>query len=291
MRFCSKQTRAKGTTRRAGGFYQKGACESTRILYNPRMPARERSFRVEAVVLRHSDWGEADRLLVMFTRELGKVRAIAKGVRKLRSRKAGHLEPFTRSNLLLARGRDLLIVTQAEAINTHMALGENLTLVAYANYIVELLDRFTYEEGENRALYRLLCETLERLTRQLDPSIAVRYYEIRLLDLLGFRPQLFKCAQCGAEILPQDQYFSAEQGGVLCPECGKGVPGARAVSTSALKYLRHMQRSAYADAARAQIPQEVNREMEILIQHYLTYLLERSLNTPAFLRRVKRDDE
>ena len=68
------------------------------------MPARERSFRVDAVVLRHSDWGEADRLLVMFTRELGKVRAIAKGVRKLRSRKAGHLEPFTRSNLLLACG-------------------------------------------------------------------------------------------------------------------------------------------------------------------------------------------
>ena len=111
------------------------------------------------------------------------------------------------------------------------------------------------------------------------------------MDLLGFRPQLFKCAQCGAEILPQDQYFSAEQGGVLCPECGRGVPGARAVSTSALKYLRHMQRSGYADAARAKIPQEVNREMEILIQHYLTYLLERSLNTPAFLRRIKREDE
>jgi DNA repair protein RecO (recombination protein O) len=255
------------------------------------MPARERSFRVEAVVLRHSDWGEADRLLVMFTREMGKVRATAKGVRKLRSRKAGHLEPFTRSSLLLARGRDMLIVTQAEAVNTYAPILEDLTLLAYASYVVELLDRFTYEEGENQALYRLLCETLERLASLADPTIAIRYYEIRLLDLLGFRPQLFKCAQCGAEILPQDQYFSAEQGGVLCPSCGKGVQGVRPVSMSALKFMRHMQRSTYPAAARAVIPPEVNREMEILIQHYLTYLLERGLNTPAFLRRVKRDAE
>lgn len=255
------------------------------------MPPRERSFRVEAVVLRHADWGEADRLLVLFTRELGKVRAIAKGVRKLRSRKAGHLEPFTRSSLLLARGRDMLIVTQAEAINAHLPLGEDLTLIGYASYIIELLDRFTYEEGENRLLYRLLCDTLERLTREPDPAFVVRYYEIRLLDLLGFRPQLFNCAHCGKDIQPEDQYFSAEQGGVLCPTCGREASGVRSVSVAALKYLRHLQRSSYSEAARAHIPMEVNHEMEILMQHYLTYLLESSLNTPAFLRRVKRQGE
>jgi len=123
------------------------------------MPDRQRSLRVEAVVLRHSDWGEADRLLGLFTRELGKVRAVAKGARKPRSRKAGHLEPFTQVSLLLARGRDTLIVTQAEAIDAHLALREDLVRVGYAAYVVELLDRFTYEEGEHVALYRLLAET------------------------------------------------------------------------------------------------------------------------------------
>jgi DNA repair protein RecO (recombination protein O) len=255
------------------------------------MSTRERSFRVEAVVLRHSDWGEADRMIGLFTREHGKVRAIAKGARKLQSRKAGHLEPFTRVSLLLARGRDIPIITQTETLEANGALREDLLLIGYASYVVELLDRFTYEEGENRALYRLLVETLARLSSGQDPDRAVRYYEVRLLDLLGFRPHLFECSRCGNEIRPEDQYFSSELGGVVCPACGKGMAGARPISMQALKYLRHFQRSSYTEAVRARFTPVVNREMELLMQHYLTYLLERGLNTPAFLRRVRREEQ
>jgi DNA repair protein RecO (recombination protein O) len=260
-------------------------------MYNPAMPARERSFRVEAIVIRHNDWGEADRLLGLFTRELGKIRAVAKGIRKPRSRKAGHLEPFTRSNLLLARGRDLYIVTQAEMVNAYAPLKDDLVLLGYASYIMELLDRFTYEEGENRSLYRLLTNTLERLSSGYNPNLVVRYFEIRLLDLLGFRPQLFTCTKCETEIKAEDQFFSSELGGVLCPECGSKTPGVRPISMQALKYLRHFQRSNFIDSARVQIPPGVDRELEVLMQHYLTYLLERGLNTPAFIRRVRRANE
>ena len=115
------------------------------------MPSSERTLRTEVVVLRHTDWGEADRLLVLFSREAGKLRAVAKGVRKLHSRKAGHLEPFTRVKLLLARGRDFWIVTQAETVDAYLPIREDLVRTAYAAYVIELLDRFTYEEGENRA--------------------------------------------------------------------------------------------------------------------------------------------
>lgn len=252
------------------------------------MSNRERSYRVEGVVLRHNDWGEADRMIGLFTREQGKLRAIAKGARKLQSRKAGHLEPFTRVSLLLARGRDIPIITQTETLQANGPLREDLLLIGYASYVVELLDRFTYEEGENRALYRLLVETLERLSSGQEPALVVRYYEVRLLDLLGFRPHLFKCARCEVQIQPEDQYFSSELGGVLCPRCGKGLAGARPISMQALKYLRHFQRSSFAEASRAHLSPSVNREMELLMQHYLTYLLERTLNTPAFLRRVRR---
>lgn len=226
-------------------------------------------------------------MLWLFTREIGKVQAIAKGLRKPRSRKAGHLEPFTRVSLLLARGRDMWIVTQAETVDAYLALREELLRVGYAAYVVELLDRFTYEEGENRALYRLLSDTLARIDVEADPRLAVRYYEVRLLDLLGFRPQLFNCAACGETIQPEDQYFSPEQGGVLCPKCGKDTPGAVPISMPALKYLRHFQRSNYAEAARAQVSPAVFNELETLMQHYLTYLLERGLNTPTFLRRIR----
>ena len=256
---------------------------------------RQHSFRIEAVVLRHSNWGEADRLLWLYTLELGKLKAVAKGVRKPRSRKAGHLEPFTRVNLQLARGRDLPLITQAETINAYLPMREDLLGATYASYIVELLDRFTYEEGENRLLYRLLVDTLSRLSQLEDNKVgphrdlALRYYEFRSLDLVGFRPKLFHCASCENEIQPQDQYFSAQLGGVLCPKCGVQVSGSHPVSMGALKYMRHFQRSNYLDALRAKLTPALNLEIEALMQHFMTYLLERSLNSPAFLRRIRKE--
>lgn len=230
-------------------------------------------------------------MLWLFSLELGKMRAIAKGVRKPRSRKAGHLEPFTRSNLLLARGRDMPLVTQAETVDAYLPLRDDLLRTTYASYVVELLDRFTYEEGEHRGLYQLLVNTLSRLCQPFDPDLVARFYEVRLLDFVGFRPQLFACAQCGVEIQPQDQYFSAQLGGILCPNCGFQVSGSRPISMQALKYLRHFQRSNFVEAARARLSPDLSRELEIIVQHYLTYHLERNLNTPAFLRRVRRGVE
>lgn len=240
-------------------------------------------------MLRHSNWGEADRLLVLFSREAGKLRAVAKGVRKMHSRKAGHLEPFTHVKLLLARGRDFWIVTQAETRNAYLPLRDDLVRTAYAAYVIELLDRFTYEEGENRALFQLLVDTLERVSSSPDPFGPVRYYEIRLLDLLGFRPQLNFCLGCGKEIKAEDQYFDMSQGGVLCPSCGRKAPTARSISMDALKVLRHYQRSTFQEASRLEISAAVRQEVETLLNQYLTYLLERRLNTPAFLQEVRRD--
>jgi DNA repair protein RecO (recombination protein O) len=248
-----------------------------------------RSRRVEAIVLKHLDWGEADRLLVLFSREMGKIRAVAKGARKMRSRKAGHLEPFTRVVLQLAKGRDLWIVTQAEMQEAYQGLREDLVRTAYASYVVELLDRFTYEEGENTAIYRLLCETLQRVAQDQDVFLAVRYYEIRILDLLGFRPDLFHCVECQREIQAEDQFFSALQGGVICLRCGF-KQGSVKISMQALRYFRHLQRSSFRDAKRAHIDEKVQGEMESVMHFYLTYLLERDLNSPSFLREVRHEE-
>lgn len=251
------------------------------------MPAFH-SFRASAVVLRHSDWGEADRLLTLYTREQGKVRAIARGARKVTSRKAGHLEPFTHVTLQLARGRDLLIVTQAETVNAFLALREDLLKTGYAAYVLELIDRFTYEgEGGDAALFRLITETLERVEKELDAWLAIRYYEMRLLDHLGFRPQLFECVNCGRGIEAEDQFLSFSAGGAICPRCGHNLPSLHSISVAALKYLRHFQRSSYRAASRARPGPEVRKEAESLMQGYFTYLLEHQLNTPGFIKRVK----
>ncbi|HUH97939.1 MAG TPA: DNA repair protein RecO [Anaerolineales bacterium] len=252
------------------------------------MPRLEHSVRVEAVVLRHSDYGEADRILTLYTRQLGKTRAIVKGARKLTSRKAGHLEPFTHVKLQLAAGRDLFIVSQADTVDAYLPLREDLLLTGHASYVIELLDRFTYEDRlEHPALFRLLTETLARLASGSDVWLAVRYYEMRLLDELGFRPRLFECANCGREIQAEDQFFSFSAGGVICPSCGNGLPHLSRISVETLKYLRHFQRSSFREASRARPSLEVQEQGETLMHRYFTYLLERELNSPGFLKQVQ----
>jgi DNA repair protein RecO (recombination protein O) len=253
------------------------------------MAGRERVYRTEAIILRHSDLGEADRLLTAYSLEFGKLRLVAKGVRRPGSRKAGHVEPFTRCQLLVARGRELDVITQAEAVELYPALREDLLRLGHAAYVVELMDRFSMDEGEgHRSLYRLLMNTLERLAEGADPATAVRYFELRLVDELGFRPELFRCVGCGSDIRPEDQFYSSRDGGVMCPKCGGQRPGARPITVSALKVLRHFQRNTYAVAAAPRIRPEVHAEVESVMEDYLTHLLERRLNSPAFLRRVRR---
>jgi DNA repair protein RecO (recombination protein O) len=252
------------------------------------MSPRERVYRTEAVVLRRQNLGEADRLLTVYTPDRGKLRVVAKGVRRPRSRKAGHLEPFTRVQLLLASGRELDIITQAEATETYKGLRNDLLRLGQAAYIVELLDRFTVDREENRGLYRLMVNTLERLDAGAQSDAVLRFYELRLLELVGYRPELFRCVSCGAEILPQDQFFSAAEGGVLCPTCGPDRHNAHHISLAALKVLRHYQRNTFAFASSVNVRSQTHTELEQVMEAYLGYILESKLNSPTFIRRVRR---
>jgi len=251
------------------------------------MVTADRIRKVEAIVIRHTDYGEADRLLVLFTREMGKVRVIAKGVRKAHSRKAGHLEPFTCSILMLAKGTSFWIVSQAETVDAFLSMRENLTKTAQTAYALELLERFTSDEEANLALYRLIKEILIDINQEDDPFCILQYFQFRFLELVGFRPELLHCVQCRTEIQPEDQYFSALQGGVLCPRCGEKAQHARSVSMLTLKYMRHFQRSDSAQSKKTIIPADQRMELERLMQSYFAYLAERKLNAPDFLREIR----
>ncbi len=257
------------------------------------MSRRERVYRTEGVVLRRQNLGEADRLTTVYTQHYGKLRLVAKGVRRLRSRKAGHLEPFTRVALLIARGRELDIITQAETIEDFRVFQGDLEQLGYASYLVELLDRFTVEEGEeNQVQYRLLLESLERLAKmKINPAAVILYFELRLLDLVGYRPELFQCVECGAEIRPEKQHFSFLRGGILCPKCSPGKNHLRSISLPVLKILRHFQRSNFETASAPKISKELFSDVDQLMEGYINYLLERQLNVPIFLRRVRYLDQ
>jgi DNA repair protein RecO (recombination protein O) len=159
-----------------------------------------------------------------------------------------------------------------------------------ASYVIELLDKFTYEDGSNPQLYKLAVETLERLCADDPVFVVLRYYEMRLLDLMGYRPQLFQCISCQEDIQAEDQYISALVGGVICPRCAHKYDDIRKISVAALKYLRHFQRSTYKEALAAAPGEGVMQEAERIMQWYLTYLLERAINSQIFLQQIRKDN-
>jgi DNA repair protein RecO (recombination protein O) len=245
---------------------------------------------VEAIVLRRIDFGEADRVLILFTRERGKLPVVAKGVRRISSRMAGHLELFTHAELQLAKGTNLDVVTQADTRNPFRALREDLTRTSTAYLVAELADALTEEAMEQPELFDLLTATFRALGATDDPRLLVAHYQLRLLDVAGFRPVLMACVVCQAELAPGRNAFSAFLGGALCPRCGPGEPSARPIHSDVLKVLRNLQRAGLPGSAHFRVPEGIMREVERTLREVAERHTERRLRTPDLLARLRADE-
>ena len=253
------------------------------------MSPRARLYKTEAIVLRSMDLGEADRVLTVLTPHHGKLRVIAKGIRRTRSRLGGGLEPFSDVHLVLAVGRTFDIVTQIALEEPHLGLRDDLHSTAAAWYLVELADRFCEGAADSRGAFLLLAQGLSALDAapgEVGREVVARWYELALLDAMGFRPELAQCLECGAEIGPEGNTYSAVGGGVLGPECAHGALTARAVSPEALKVMRHLQRSPLTEVLRLRLAPRVHREVEKLLHDTVSAVLERELRSRDFLEEV-----
>jgi DNA repair protein RecO (recombination protein O) len=248
---------------------------------------KPRLYRTPAIVLKRMDLGEADRILTLYTRDQGKLRAVARGVRKATSRAAGHLEPFTWTDLLLAVGRELDVISQAETIGAFREVREDLVLTTHAYYLAELTDLLTEERMENQEVFQALIDGFAALAAGQDARLVVVAFQVRLLDTLGYRPELRQCVSCRAAIEPGANQFSALLGGAVCPTCGPRELSARPVGTDTLKLLRYLQPTTGAAAGRLNVPDAVGREAEALLRDYAEQLVERHLRSPALIARVQ----
>jgi DNA repair protein RecO (recombination protein O) len=236
------------------------------------------------------DLGEADRIVTFYSRDVGKIRAVAKGVRRTTSRSAGHLEPFTLSDVMFAVGRELDVVSQADTLEAFRAVREDLVLTTHAYYLAEMVDLLTEDRMENRAVFDVLVDGLRDLesavsSTDAEARLVLIVFQLRLLDALGYRPELRECVTCRVTIEPERNQFSALMGGVLCPGCGPRESTARSVGTSVLKLLRFVQHN---DGRRSVVvPAPVAREAEVLLRAYAEHLVERRLRSPALIARVQ----
>jgi DNA repair protein RecO (recombination protein O) len=247
---------------------------------------RERVYRTEAVIIRRSDFSEADRLLTIITPG-GKQRVVAKGARKITSRLAGHIELFTHAALLLAVGRNLDIVTQSVILHRYERLRGDELRIAAAYYAAELVDRLIEDEDENRAVFDLLVSVLEGIDASSNVDLVLRFYELHILGYTGYRPHFYHCAACQEVLTEEASRFSPLSGGVLCPRCAPAERAALPMSLATFKLLRFLQAQPLEAVERLNISEGVRREAQLLLRSYIRRLLERDLKSVAFLEEVQ----
>jgi DNA repair protein RecO (recombination protein O) len=249
--------------------------------------SKPRNYQTEAIIIKKTKLGEADRILTLYTPHLGKIQGVAKGVRRPRSKLAGHLELLTYSLVSLARGRNLDVITGSQTINSFLPLKSDLWLTSYALYIIELVNQFTPDHVENYPLFRLLLEIMEQLCQTRNKELSLHYFELHLLNKVGCRPQLQQCVSCQLPLEPTTNSFCPSSGGMLCPNCSPNQPSAYPLSVNAQKVLRLLQNSDYTTVNRLKIDTKLAHELEKTMSGYLKYLLEREVKSAAWMDTLR----
>lgn len=239
-------------------------------------------YRDTGVVLRTYKLGEADRIIVFLTAEHGKVRAVAKGVRKTKSRFGGRLEPLCHLSLLMHEGRNLDVVSQVETIDSPASLLGDLDRLTQGLAIVEAVDQIALDREPAPALYRMLVGALRTLETRPSPVVVPAFYW-KLLAAEGVQPQLDVCVSCsGAEPEVSLVAFDMNEGGVLCRSCRRGRP----VSAEALRITRMIlggQLNAAIDEPASPATAEVGHLATAALEHHL----ERRLRSVAMFERER----
>ncbi len=249
-----------------------------------------RIYKTEAIVLRQRKLGEAGKIVTLYTPNYGKLDAVAKGVRRPKSRLGGHLEVLTHTTVMLAQGRNLETVSQAQTVESFGGLRADLHRLSRALYAAELVDRFSPERAESYHVFQLLLATLRRLVSAKNVDTVLRHMEMQLLGLAGFQPQLARCVNCERALAAAASYFSPDAGGVLCPACGPEAGESRTLSLNALKVMRLLQSGSFAEVSRVRMALPLAQEIEMHLRAYLIHVLERDVRSAAFIDRLRRED-
>ncbi|HXG26949.1 MAG TPA: DNA repair protein RecO [Candidatus Binatia bacterium] len=249
-----------------------------------------RRYVTEAIVLSRFDYGEADRILTLMTPAGGKIKAIAKGIRKPTSRIGGSVEPFAELRLALAHGRTFDVVTQVEVVHAWLRMRDDLVSFGTASYLAELANGTLEERHGAEPVYLLLKRAYEILDAGMAPGRVARWFEIHLADELGVRPEVDRCVECGRLLEADERYrWTPPQGGVLCERC-PGPPFERAeLSLEGLKLLKAYQRMDVESLAALRVRPETEREVEIAMREFLAFALDRRPRSLAFLDEVRGD--
>ena len=249
-----------------------------------------RTYSIEAIILKKSNFGEADRLITFLPKYKGKFTSVAKGVRKIASRRGPNLELFNHVKAYLAAGKNLDVVTEVETIETFKNVKDDFGKVCYGFHLAEIVNEFLADNQGGTEIFNLLLDTLRLIDKSKDQRETKKLlcaFELKLLDHIGFRPQLDRCLICDVDVRNGNRLISPEFGGVVHTSCSVNTLFTKPISSNGLKVLKFFQREDWPKIERLVVPTNLNSELEQISLFYLEYLLEKELKSSKFIRQVK----
>lgn len=249
------------------------------------------TFNTDAIVIKHFDLGEADRIITFYTKEKGKVRAVARGARKTNSPISGLLLPFSYNNITFYRGRSLDRINQVKNRFSFSSLREDLTKMAYASFMAEVIEKVGMEDDPNPELFSLLLTTFYQLLKGVNEELPLinLVFKVRLLVILGIKPNLESCINCNKPVISgKSNFFSIEHGGLLCYKCLSLINNKQVkFSGESREILKMLFKSGLKPVNNLKISRKAFAEMDELIDQFIRYHLDLRLKSLDFLNMVK----
>ncbi len=244
-------------------------------------------YRTEGIVLKTRNLGEADRIVTLYSPDRGKIRAVARGARRPRSRFVSSTQMFAYADFLVFSGRSLDSISQVETKETFARLHEDLARLAYASYAVELVDEMIEEGDKDEQVFGLVLACLRLISDGDDPEMATRGFEVKLATALGYEPVLDSCASCGARPVGQETGFAPGAGGVVCGACLGRDPSGIRVSRGAVELLKALSSMDFAKIGQLGANPGLRREIEKIMRMHLDFRLDRRLRSLDFIEAVR----
>ena len=243
------------------------------------------SIKTSGIIIKRSNFGEADRILIILTDRLGKIKAMAKGVRKIKSKMAGSLEPYMLVDLQLHEGKTFYIVTGASIIEEYKNIHSQIKKTAQAYFVGELIDKFLEESHKNETIFEISKQIFSAIEND-EKDLVISAYQLKIVEAAGFKPELYNCLHCKDKLSRGNNFWDHIEGGVICRICQQKFHHGDKVSDEAIKALRFIEQNSFQNIGKLKLDQKTENEVDKILLEYIKNILERDIKSRKFLNQV-----
>lgn len=245
-----------------------------------------RLLKTEAIVLKNNLIGETDKIATLFTKSYGKLQAVAKGARRSKSRFVNAIRPFIVANYVIFEGQNYYYIDQWELIEAYKNIEKDLVKFSVASYIAETINKILEENQKSERLYLFLKHSLKAVDElQIDPLIFISSYNLKLVSLLGYMPQLDNCVVCGKR--ENLEYFSNSCGGAVCINCKNKCFDAKPLHGVTLKAIKYFLKGDYDKLQNIKVSGVIKEEVDKIITAYMKEHLEIEFKSKDFIDKLQ----